>query len=98
MIKNEVRKVLTEKTDFEVYHQSYTSAVNAALEYAESKGYAYDKDETYRKIGHGPRKPSEGNTNKFTITLTKDGKEQRKALHIQIYGMRSSYELNAYIQ
>ncbi len=28
----------------------------------------------------------------------KDGKVQRKKLQIQVYGMKNSYELNAYIQ
>ncbi len=46
----------------------------------------------------GPKKPSEGKTNKFSIELSKDGKPSRKQLHIQVYGMRNSYELNAYIQ
>jgi hypothetical protein len=45
----------------------------------------------------GPRKPSEGKTNSFSIQLSKDGKLQRKQLHIQVYGMKNSYELNAYI-
>ena len=34
----------------------------------------------------GPRKPSEGKTNKFSIELSKDGKVQRKKLQIQVYG------------
>ena len=45
----------------------------------------------------GPKKPSEGKTNSFSIRLSKDGKEQKKQLHIQVYGMKISYELNAYI-
>jgi hypothetical protein len=45
----------------------------------------------------GPRKPTEGETNRFSITLFKDGKEQRKMLHIQVYGMNKKYELNCYI-
>ena len=45
----------------------------------------------------GSKKPSEGKTNRFTIGLLKNGKEQRKALSIQVYGMKNSYELNAYI-
>jgi hypothetical protein len=45
----------------------------------------------------GPKKPSEGKTNSFSIELFKDGKEQKKMLHIQIYGMKNKYELNAYI-
>jgi len=86
------------KSDYEVYHKSYTSAIEAAREYAEKKGYEINNDDAFTKIGMGPRKPSEGKTNKFSIELSKDGKVQRKKLQIQVYGMRNSYELNAYIQ
>lgn len=86
------------KSDYEVYHKSYTSAINAAREYAEKKGYEINDDDSFRKIGMGPRKPSEGKTNRFSIELSKDGKVQRKQLHIQVYGMKNGYELNAYIQ
>jgi len=82
---------------YEIYHKSYTSAINAALDYAEKKGYTYDKEEIANKIGAGPKKPSDGKTNRFTITLKKDDKEQKKALHIQVYGMGEKYELNCYI-
>ncbi len=85
------------KAPYEVYHKSYTSAIEAAREYAEKKGFEIDNDDSFRKIGMGPRKPSEGKTNRFSIQLTKDGKLQRKQLHIQVYGMKNSYELNAYI-
>jgi hypothetical protein len=86
------------KAPYEVYHKSYTSAIEAAREYAEKKGYEINNDDAFTKIGMGPRKPSEGKTNKFSIELSKDGKVQRKKLQIQVYGMRNSYELNAYIQ
>jgi hypothetical protein len=86
------------KSDYEVYHKSYTSAIQAARAYAEKKGYEINNDDAFTKIGMGPRKPSEGKTNKFSIELSKDGKVQRKKLQIQVYGMRNSYELNAYIQ
>jgi hypothetical protein len=94
-----VNESITEaKSDYEVYHKSYTSAVQAAKAYAEKKGYEINDDDSFRQIGMGPRKPSEGKTNKFSIELSKDGKVQRKKLQIQVYGMRNSYELNAYIQ
>lgn len=86
------------KSDYEVYHKSYTSAINAAREYAEKQGYEINNDDAFTKIGMGPRKPSEGKTNRFSIELSKDGKVQRKQLHIQVYGMKNQYELNAYIQ
>jgi hypothetical protein len=91
-------KVTEAKSDYEVYHKSYTSAIQAAKAYAEKKGYEINDDDSFRQIGMGPRKPSEGKTNKFSIELSKDGKVQRKKLQIQVYGMRNSYELNAYIQ
>jgi hypothetical protein len=94
-----VKESVTEaKSDYEVYHKSYTSAIEAARAYAEKKGYEINNDDAFTKIGMGPRKPSEGKTNKFSIELSKDGKVQRKKLQIQVYGMRNSYELNAYIQ
>jgi hydroxymethylpyrimidine pyrophosphatase-like HAD family hydrolase len=93
--KNEVNEA---KSDYEIYHKSYTSAINAAREYAEKKGFEINDDDAFRQIGMGPRKPSEGKTNKFSIELSKDGKVQRKKLQIQVYGMKNSYELNAYIQ
>ena len=86
------------KSDYEVYHKSYTSAINAARDYAEKNGYEINDDDSFTKIGMGPRKPSEGKTNRFSIELSKDGKVQRKQLHIQVYGMKNQYELNAYIQ
>jgi hypothetical protein len=99
--ENQLKMLVTEgsknKSEYEVYHKTYTSAINSALEYAEKKGYTYDKEETFREIGVGPRKPDEGKTNRFTISLKKDDKEQKKALHIQVYGMKERYELNCYI-
>jgi hypothetical protein len=97
--KTGLKEAVTEaKSDYEVYHKSYTSAIEAARAYAEKKGYEINNDDAFTKIGMGPRKPSEGKTNKFSIELSKDGKVQRKKLQIQVYGMRNSYELNAYIQ
>jgi hypothetical protein len=83
---------------FPIYHNSYTSAIDSALDWANKSGFDYDKEETAQKIGLGPKKPSEGKTNRFSIELSKGGKEQRKQLHIQVYGMgNGKYELNAYI-
>jgi hypothetical protein len=95
--ESKIKSVLKEAAKFETYHNTYTSAVNAAREYAEKQGYEINDDDAFTKIGMGPRKPSEGKTNRFSIELSKDGKVQRKQLHIQVYGMKNKYELNAYI-
>lgn len=89
---------VSEKSDFQVYHNMYSSAIDAALEYAKSKGYEVDEDDVWNQISVGPAKPKEGVTNKASLNLSKDGKPQKKMLHIQIYGMKNKYELNAYIQ
>jgi len=67
---------LLKEGKYQVYHKTYTSAINTALEYAEKQGYEYDKEETASKIGMGPKKPSDGKTNRFSIELTKNGKPQ----------------------
>jgi hypothetical protein len=100
--KKELAVVVLESTineaKFPIYHNSYTSAIDSALDWANKSGFDYDKEETAQKIGLGPKKPSDGKTNRFSIELSKGGKEQRKQLHIQVYGMgNGKYELNAYI-
>jgi hypothetical protein len=85
------------KNSYQVYHNTYSSAVDAAIEYAKSQGYEIVDDDVWHQISIGPKKPSEGQTNKATVGLLKDGKPQRKALQIQIYGMGNRYELNTYI-
>ena len=88
---------VNEATDFKVYHKSYTEAIQTAKEYALKKGYMVDEDDSFTKIGMGPRKPSEGKTVKVSVELTKGGKPTNKQLHIQVYGMKNGYELNCYI-
>jgi hypothetical protein len=99
--KKELAVVVLESTineaKYDVYHKTYTSAIQTGLDWAKKSGYDYDEEEAAREIGMGPRKPSEGKTNKFHLSLRKDFKPQKKMLHIQVYGMKNSYELNAYI-
>jgi hypothetical protein len=100
IIREEIRRIT--ESAYMVYHKSYTSAVDGALNYAHGKGFTYDKEETAEKIGMGPKRPSEGKTNKFSINLYRYGKmEKNKKLHIQIYNrgndLDAPYELNCYI-
>ena len=93
-----IQKSVTEaQAKYDIYHNSYTSAIQSAREYAEKQGYEINNDDSFTKIGLGPRKPSEGKTNRFSIELSKDGKVQKKMLQIQVYGMKNKYELNCYI-
>ena len=77
MIK--LKDLITEaKSDYQVYHKTYSAAIATAKAYAEKKGYEVDDEDSFRKIGMGPRKPSAGKTNRFSIELTKDGKPLTK--------------------
>lgn len=83
---------------FTIYHNSFTSAINNAIKSAEDKGYEITEAERFDKIAVGHGRPKPGKTNRFTISLMKNGKPTKEALHIQVYGMESGkYELNAYI-
>jgi len=88
-------QVMTEATpnDF----SSMTAAIDFALAGASKLGYDTDEDERFDVIAMGPKKPSPGKTVRYTLTLYKKGVQQKKALHIQIYGKEKTYELNTYI-
>ena len=68
---------------------------------AEKRGFEINEDDWHSQIALGGKnlrsRPGEGKTTTFTVGLSKDGKPQRKALQIQVYGMKNGYELNAYI-
>ena len=80
-------------TDYEVYHKSFSDAMQHAYEYAEKKGFPVDTSEIDDKVALGPKKPSKGKTNRYDL------KAGRKTAHIQVYNMdNKSYELNMYIE
>lgn len=90
---------LQEKSDYEVYHKDYSTAVQTAIKQAEKRGYEVDMDDWHDKVATGPKKPSSGKTNSFSINLMKDGKPAKKKLQMQVYNMDNhKYELNMYIE
>lgn len=98
MIK--LKKLLETKEPYNVYHDTYSSAVQAAEKYAQNRGYEIDEDDWARQIAFGPKRPSAGKTNRASVNLIKNGKIHKKALHVQVYNRGTSgntYELNAYI-
>jgi hypothetical protein len=93
-------KLLKEVGD--TYFKSATEAVGVARAMAEKKGYEIDENDWHSQITLGGRytrlRPGVGKTHSVTVGLTKNGKPQRKALTISLYGMVSgSYELTYYI-
>lgn len=91
-------KGILNESKYQIYHNSYTSAINTAKEYAEKQGYEIDEGDAFNRIAVGPKKPSDGKTNRVSVDLLKNGVLQKKQLHIQVYGMGNGrYELNTYI-
>ena len=87
------------KSDYEVYHKDYSTAVQTAIKQAEKRGYEVDMDDWHDKVATGPKKPSSGKTNSFSVNLMKDGKPSKKKLQMQVYNMdNQKYELNMYIE
>jgi hypothetical protein len=99
-VKKKVAESLDEgKSDYEVYHKDYSTAVQTAIKQAEKRGFEVDMDDWHDKVATGPKKPSAGKTNSFSVNLIKDGKESKKKLHLQVYNMDNhKYELNMYIE
>jgi hypothetical protein len=94
-----VTSSLQDAAKYKLYHNTYSDAMQHAYAQAEKQGYEVDMDDVDRKVAMGPKKPSKGKTNSFAIKLKKNGKPQRKALQVQVYGMdNGKYELNMYIE
>lgn len=98
------------KSPYEIYHDTYTSAIQEVEKFVKSKKFFLDPEEMAAEIGMGPKKPGAGRTNRFSLKLYKkpedveEGKPVKKAVHFQVYGMGNTkqmsadkYELNAYI-
>jgi hypothetical protein len=96
----DILKTVKEENLDEIYHSSYSSAIEKAVSSAKKRGYEVDPDDYHQKVATGPRKPSEGKTVSHNLKLTKDGKPTKKGLAIQVYnrgGNKTPYELNHYI-
>lgn len=98
--KDDDMEDLDEASKYQIYHPSYSSAVQHAISQAEKQGFTVDMDDYTQKVAFGPKKPSAGKTNSFSITLMdKSGKISKKQLHMQVYGMEGGkYELNMYTE
>lgn len=95
---NATDNLIKEGSDYDLYHKTFTDAVKTAVDIAKKRGYEVNEDDWFNKVSTGPRKPVEGDTNKYHIELLKDGKPAKKMLHFQVYGMKNSYELNVYVE
>jgi hypothetical protein len=88
------------KLDYEIYHDDYGGAIGEIKKFADKNGYTVDEDEFSNNYMDAFNKPKKGKTYRTTLKLYKNDKQQKKALHSQIYNRgtnRNTFELNMYI-
>jgi len=100
-IEQEIEKLMVKASEYTLYHQSYTEAIQEMERWVDKRGFQIDPDESFDTIGTGPPKPSSGNDNRLNLLLYKNGKPAGKVVHFQVYNRGhktlSPYELNMYI-
>ena len=77
---------------YDIFHKDFSSAMQHATAFAKSKGQPIKKDEIDNKVATGPRKPSAGKENSYTLET-----EKGKRWSVQVYNMGSKFELNMYL-
>ena len=77
---------------YDIFHKDFSSAMQHATAFAKSKGQPIKKDEIDNKVATGPRKPSPGKENSYTLET-----EKGKRWSVQVYNMGSKFELNMYL-
>ena len=82
------------KSDYQIYHKDFSSAMQHAYAVAKKRGYTVDPQEIDNKVATGPRKPSSGKTNRYIL-----GTDKKQNLHVQVANLDNKrYELNMYIE
>ena len=79
-------------TGYEIFHKDFSSAMQHATAFAKSKGQPIKKDEIDNKVATGPKKPSKGKENSYTLET-----EKGKRWSVQVYNMGNKFELNMYL-
>jgi hypothetical protein len=85
---------------YDLYHNTYSEAVQASYEYARENGYEVSEDDIFDVVAVGTKKPTPDSTVRFSLPLYKNGKESKKHLHVQVYNRDTKtkpYELNVYV-
>jgi hypothetical protein len=76
-----------------LYHKTFSDAMQHAYDHAKTKGATVDPKEIDDKVATGPRKPSSGKTNRYSLQAG------RKKVEIQVANLdNKAYELNMYIE
>ena len=100
-IQGQFEENISEKrsaTGYELYHKDFSSAMQHAYDHAKTKGVTVDPKEIDDKVATGPRKPSSGKTNRYSLKAWRRRPGDAK-VEIQVANLDNKrYELNMYIE
>jgi hypothetical protein len=97
--REEVEEVSEAKgSKYQLYHNTYSSAINHALAHHEKSGLSVHDDDRWDKVAVGSKKPSSGKTTSVNIPATHTKTGKKHMIHVQVYnkGGSNPYELNTY--
>jgi len=83
--------------NYPVYNPTYSACIDVAIQATLRQGYTIKSDDLWQVVACNSSRPKEGKTMTCHLPLFEDDKPQRKWLHISVYGMNPTYELNFYI-
>ena len=91
--KAESRDPSKSGTGYDISHKDFSSAMQHAYDFAKRKlGITIDPSEIDKKVATGPRKPSEGKTNRYRLK----GKGGNIQIQVHNKGGSKPFELNMY--
>jgi hypothetical protein len=101
LTEQQLHNILSHNNEDKIYFNTFSEAVQIAKQSAEARGYEIDEEDWWHQVSVGQGRPKDGETTRMSIGLWKNGKLQKKALHIQVYNrglkFKNNYELNFYI-
>lgn len=98
IVEADLAKEARNSSDYELYHDTYTSAINDALEYHAKRGLEVSEDDRWHHIAVNSKRPKDGETTRVQLPAV-DSKGKKYMIDIQVYNRgtdRMPFELNTY--
>ena len=72
-------------TGYDLYHKTFSDAMQHAYDHAKTKGFIVDPKEIDDKVATGPKKPSKGKTNRYSLKAGRKKKQEKLFLLMEIH-------------
>lgn len=98
IVEADLTKEARHSSDYELYHDTYTSAINDALSYHAKSGLEVSEDDRWHHIAVNSKRPKDGETTRVQLPAV-DSKGKKYMIDIQVYNRgtdRMPFELNTY--